>query len=304
MKERGTFSGFRRQRLPGHGIEVDALVGGPGPPLLLLHGYPQTRMMWKQVAPRLAKHFTVIVPDLRGYGRSDKPPGDDAHTLYSKRTLALDQITTLRALGYSRFAVAGHDRGARVAYRLAMDHPDAVERIAVLDIVPTGEMWTNANASSAMSAFHWYLLAQPKPLPEKLIGSDPDFFLQALLRRWAGDEFHFDPESLEDYSACFRDPACIHATCEDYRAGWGPDREADEADRGKRKIAAPLLVIWGERSGVAKARPVETWRAWASDVRGIGVPAGHFVCEEAPSQVTHALQHFFADTPGTPDTIV
>jgi haloacetate dehalogenase len=290
----GLIAGFERRRLPGHEIEVDALVAGRGPPLLLLHGYPQTRMMWKAVASGLAAQFTVVAPDLRGYGRSDKPTGQPGSELYSKRIMALDQIATMNALGFRSFAVAGHDRGARVAYRLALDHPQAVTRVGILDVIPTGDVWARANANSAMGAYHWYMLAQPSPLPETLISADPDFYIRWTLKKWAGQDFSFDAESLEDYLTCFRDPATIHGTCEDYRAGWGADRTADEADRGKHKITAPTLVLWGEQYGVAKSRPLETWRDWAEEVRGHGVSGGHFIAEEAPDAIISAFREFFA----------
>lgn len=284
--------GFELRRLPGSGVEIDALVGGSGPPLLLLHGYPQTRVAWRAVAPHLAERFTCVIPDLRGYGRSDKPRGDADHLLYSKRRMALDQIATMGALGFSRFAVVGHDRGARVAYRLTLDHPEAVERIAVLDVVPTAEMWANAHARSAYNAYHWYLLAQPYPLPETLIGGDPGFFHDWTLRSWAADGFAFPADNLADYRRCFSDPDSIHATCEDYRAGWTRDREDDEADRGRKTIAAPLLAIWGEEYDVAKADPIGTWRQWGEDVRGQSVPGGHFQLEEAPRETLAALTAF------------
>lgn len=290
----GLIEGFARQRLPGHGVEIDALVGGSGPPVLLLHGYPQTRVHWRKVAPVLAERFTVVVPDLRGYGRSGKPVGDADHQLYSKRMMALDQVATMAALGFDRFAVAGHDRGARVAYRLALDHPDRISRIALLDIIPTAEQWANANAKAAIGGYHWYMLAQPRPLPETLIGGDPGFFVRWTLGSWQGEGFAFDPASMADYVESFADPASIHATCEDYRAGWHVDRLHDEADRGSRRIAAPLLVLWGEDYPVAKADPIGTWRRWADDVRGHGVPGGHFLAEEAPEQVAAALLEFFA----------
>ena len=272
---------------------IDTLVGGAGPPLLLLHGYPQTRMIWKRIAPALAQRFTVVVPDLRGYGRSDKPAGDPLHQRYAKRTMGQDQRLTMRALGFERFAVAGHDRGARVAYRLALDHPDVVTRLAVLDIVPTGDVWAHANAGSAMTMYHWFLLAQPAPLAETLIGHDPGFYLRWTLRSWAADGFAFDPDAVADYLACFDDPAAIHASCEDYRAGWTLDREADEADRGQHRIQVPTLALWGEHWGVGRAQPLEKWRAWTTDLRGQGMPCGHFVCEEAPEQVTRELLAFF-----------
>jgi haloacetate dehalogenase len=293
----GLISGFARRRLPGHGIEIDALVGGSGPPLLLLHGYPMTRVAWRPVAPALSKRFTVVIPDLRGYGRSDKPEGDPRHELYSKRTMALDQIATMRALGFARFAVAGHDRGARVAYRLALDHPDTVSRIVILDIVPTAEVWRATNASSAMRSVNWYLLAQPRPLPETLLGANPEFYVRHLLADWAAAGFAFDPANMADYIECCSDPARIHGACEDYRAGWTRDREMDEADRGKRKIRVPLLVLWGKEYSVARAQPLATWREWADEVSGQELPGGHFQCEEAPAETIRALLDFLQVTP-------
>lgn len=294
----GLIEGFTRRPLTGDGVMIDALVGGSGPPLLLLHGYPQTRVMWRALAPALARQFTVVVPDLRGYGRSDKPPGDAAHELYSKRVMARDQIATMRALGFDRFAVAGHDRGGRVAYRLALDHPDAVRALVLLDILPTAEVWARASAERAMAMYHWYFLAQPQPLPETLIGGDPELFLRTVMRSWAGQGFIFEAASMVDYVACFRAPASIHASCEDYRAGWSVDRAHDEADRGVRKIAAPLFIVWSEEFSVARGEPLTTWSAWASSVEGHAVPGGHFVCEESAEQVLASMQRFLSGTSG------
>lgn len=289
----GLIDGFTRHRLPGDGVTIDALVGGSGPPVLLLHGYPQTRVMWRAIAPDLAKRFTVVVPDLRGYGRSDKPPGDADHATYSKRAMARDQLATMRALGFERFAVAGHDRGGRVAYRLALDHPEAVTGLAALDIIPTADVWGRVDAEAAMRMYHWFFLARPQPLPETLIGGDPEFFLRTTMQSWAGPGFAFDAANVADYLACFREPAAIHASCEDYRSGWGIDRELDEADRGSTKIGAPVLVIWSEGFSVARSEPLKTWSAWAENVVGHAVPGGHFVCEEQPQRVGALLLEFF-----------
>lgn len=289
----GLIPGFERRRLPGDGVTIDTLVGGSGPPLLLLHGYPQTRVLWKLIAPRLADRFTVVVPDLRGYGRSDKPEGDASHLTYSKRAMALDQIAIMRALGFDRFALAGHDRGGRVGYRLALDYPDVVSALAVLDIVPTADVWAGATAEAAMRMYHWYFLARPRPLPETLIGGDPEFYLRHTLASWAAPGFVFDAENLADYVACFCRPDAIHAACEDYRSGWSVDREHDEADRGSKLIKAPLLTIWSEGFGLAPSQPQKKWGEWAERVEGHAVAGGHFVCEEQPEQVGASLLRFF-----------
>lgn len=289
----GMIEGFDARRLPGDGIEIDALVGGSGPPLLLLHGYPQTRMIWAAVAPRLAQSFTLVIPDLRGYGRSDKPQGDKDHFLYSKRQMARDQIATMKALGHERFHVAGHDRGGRVAYRLALDHPQAVDRLAVIDIVPTAEMW-QAGAVGMMGLFQWTFLAQDVPLPEMLLQDRAVDFMQWLFTRWTTPGFEFHPDAMRDYLESGSSPEAIHASCEDYRAGWHVDRLHDEEDRGRKSIAAPTLLLWGEHGAAAKAAPLEIWKQWASHVTGMALPAGHFVPEEAPAETAQALLDFFS----------
>ncbi len=287
----GLIDGFEPRRFAGDDVEIDALIGGSGPPLLLLHGWPQTRVCWANVAPVLAKRFTVVVPDLRGYGRSGKPAGSNDHATYSKRTMARDQLATMRALGFSRFAVAGHDRGGRVAYRLALDEPRSVERLAVLDIVPTADVWSNFDAARAVSMWHWTWQVQPDGLAEHMIGADPEFFVRYILAHQTGG-FAFDPESIADYARCLRDPAAIHGMCEDYRAGWTIDRELDEADKGVKRIAAPTLCLWGERGLVAKSQPLETWSAWCDEVSGHAVKGGHFMPEEASGEVASALLRF------------
>ena len=269
-------------------------VGGDGPPLLLLHGYPQTSAMWHRVAPGLAVRHTVVAADLRGYGRSAKPPSDPGHLAYSKRVMALDLVRVMAGLGFPAFAVAGHDRGGRVGYRMALDHPATVTRLAVLDIVPTHVMWQRMDRHLAMATYHWLLLAQPDGLPEALIGADPGWWVRECLRRWTGDMAAFAPEALEEYVRCFADPAAVHASCEDYRAGATVDDRLDAEDLGRRRIGCPVLALWGE-GGIARRAedPLAGWRPWCDDLRGHGVPGGHFLPEEAPEATLDALAGFF-----------
>jgi haloacetate dehalogenase len=287
----GIIEGFEQRLLQGDGIEIDTIVGGSGPPLLLLHGWPQTRMCWAAVAPALIDRFTVVVPDLRGYGRSGKPGGGlDA---YSKRAMARDQLAVMRALGFERFAVGAHDRGARVAYRLAFDHPMTVTRLASLDVIPTADMWAEMRAKEAVSAWHWSMLAQPDGLPEKLIAADPEWFVRYILRHQSGRGFQFPEDNVADYVKCAKDPMTVRGWCEDYRAGWGVDRELDEADRG-RKLAMPLLMLWGEKGTMKGKDALEPWRAWADHVEGEALPCGHFIPEEQPEMVVQHFRRFFA----------
>lgn len=288
------FEGFEHRRVSASETEIDLVVGGAGPPLLLLHGYPQTRAMWHRVAPRLADRFTVVAADLRGYGDSGKPASDPAHAAYSKRAMARDQIEAMAALGFSRFRLAGHDRGGRVAHRLAVDHPQAVERLAVLDIAPTREMYRGTTDAFARAYFHWFFLIRPAPFPERLIGADPVFYLRThMASRWGGLDV-FAPEALAEYERCFADPATIHATCEDYRAAATIDIAHDDAD-GDRKVACPLLVLWGEKGVIETCfDPLALWRERADDVRGHSLPCGHYLAEECPDETTAALIAFFA----------
>jgi haloacetate dehalogenase len=289
------FEGFSLETIDVGGIRVRARVGGEGPPLLLLHGNPQTHVMWHRVALALASGFTVVAPDLRGYGRTSKPPSVPDHGSYSKRTMGEDQIGLMSRLGFDRFSVAGHDRGGRVGYRLALDHPEVVERLAVLDIIPTGEAFRRGGRDFGLSLYHWYFLAQPAPLPEKLIGSDPDWFWRWHTTRGPDTSF-FDPEAVEDYLACFRDPETIRGMCEDYRAGAGIDFEHDIADIGAgRKLRCPLLVLWGARAKLDEWYDMlEVWGAWADDVRGRALPCGHYLAEEAPVETSQELLGFFS----------
>jgi haloacetate dehalogenase len=282
------FEGFELSTVDLGAVSVRVRRGGSGPPLLLLHGHPQTHVMWHRVAPALAERFTVIAPDLRGYGDSSKPASTADHAPYAKRAMAADQIALMRHFGFERFSVAGHDRGGRVAYRLALDHPEIVERLAVLDILPTGEHFWRTDQAFAQSYFHWFFLAQPFDLPERLIGGDPDAF---YLRR---SRDQFAPEALAEYRRAFHDPATIHAMCEDYRAAATLDLAADAADRGVRRIACPVLALWGAEGFVGKHYDaLAIWRDWADDVQGRGLPCGHYLAEEAPEATLAEFLGFF-----------
>jgi len=282
--------------IDARGARIHVSHGGSGPPLLLLHGYPETHRMWHRVAPALARDFHVICPDLRGYGDSGKPPGTPDHANYSKRAMAHDMMAVMAELGYRRFAVAGHDRGARVAHRLALDHPAAVTRLCVMDIAPTLHMFMHADRQFASGYYHWFFLIQPDGLPEHLIGKDPGYFLREKLRRWAAPGAMFDASVVADYVRCFSDPAAIHASCEDYRAAAGIDLEHDGASRHQR-IGCPVLVLWGDKGFVNRSYDVlAVWRDYATDVRGHTVSSGHFLPEEAPDEVIRALQSFFKDS--------
>ncbi len=290
------FEGFTDQRIKvSDGVELRARMAGSGPPVLLLHGYPQTHICWHKVAPQLvAAGFTVIVSDLRGYGDSDKPVSCDNHETYSKRAMAADQVEMMSLLGFNRFCLAGHDRGARVAHRLGLDHPDAVERLAVLDIAPTATMYARTDREFATGYYHWFFLIQPSPLPEKLIGADPGFYLRSKLAAWnKGNSAAFTDDAVAEYIRCFSDAACIAATCEDYRAAASIDLVHDEEDREKQ-LEMPVLALWGAKGLVGKLYDVPgTWREKATDVEGISLPAGHFLPEEVPDETADALIRFF-----------
>jgi haloacetate dehalogenase len=288
------FEGFDRKDIRTRETTVHAVVGGSGPPLLLLHGYPQTHAMWHKIAPGLAERFTVVASDLRGYGDSGKPASDAAHRVYSKRATAQDQIEVMESLGFRRFLVAGHDRGGRVGHRMALDHRDRVEKLAVLDIVPTHKIFSTVDKDVATGYYHWFFLIQGNDLPETLIGHDPAYYLRAKLRQWAGDSHAFDPRALKEYTRCFSNPACIHASCEDYRAAASIDLEHDEADMD-RKLQCPLLVLWGERGLMERHYDVPaTWRERALDVRGRKLACGHFPAEEKPEETLTELLSFFS----------
>lgn len=286
------FEGFESRRLAaGGGREVFARIGGDGPPLLLIHGYPQTHVMWHAVAPALAERFTVVAVDLPGYGASDRPPVQDDHVPHSKRAWAASLRTAMADLGHEHFAVCGHDRGARVTYRMALDHPEAVSRLAVLDIVPTSDVYDHASRASAAAYFHWYFLIQAKPLPEGLITPDPDHWFEHSLMRMTD----FEPEAMEAYRAGWRDAAAVEAMCEDYRAGFYVDYEIDRADRDAgRRIEQPVLALWGSRGPMPSwFDMLEVWRPWCADLRGHAVDATHFLAEDRPEEVADDLIEFF-----------
>jgi len=291
------FPGFETQRFTTRGAEIFARVGGDGPPMVMLHGYPQTHVIWHRVAPELARHFRLILCDLRGYGESSIPADDPEHFSFSKRAMAQDVIDIADQLGLDRFHLCSHDRGGRASYRLALDHPERVEKLALLDIVPTYDMWSRLTRDLALKTFHWTFLAQQAPWPEDMIGRDPVGWLDSKLAGWggSGDLTVFAPEALAHYRAFFSDPARLHATCEDYRAGATYDLAADTADReAGRKITCPTAVFWGEKGIPSKtASPLNIWREWCDDVTGHAVNSGHFLPEEAPEETTAAiLKHF------------
>jgi haloacetate dehalogenase len=291
------FPGFEHHTLDVTGARINLRRGGKGPPLLLLHGYPETHIMWRGISERLSKDFTLILPDLRGYGDSSKPEGDDKHLMYSKREMAFDQVEVMAKLGYDSFDVAAHDRGARVAHRMALDHPGKVNRLALLDIIPTREFYLDVDKLAATAYYHWFFLIQKRDLPERLIGGDPRYFFTKFFDSAAAgrpDEI-FGEDALEEYIRCFSDVESIHATCEDYRAGASIDLKHDSADLNK-KISCPTFILWGERGLVGLRYDVmKIWRDRAADVTGQSIEGvGHFLAEEAPSATADALSTFFS----------
>jgi haloacetate dehalogenase len=296
----GLFPGFGERRIATRDAEIFLRTGGSGPPLLLLHGFPQTHAMWHRLAPELSKHFSLVIADLRGYGFSSCPANDRGNRTYSKRAMAEDFFEAMAALGFQRFAVAGHDRGGRVAYRMALDSPQRVSSLTVLDIVPTFDMWQNMDAEFAMKTYHWLFLAQPHPLPEMLIEQAPIAFLDYTLASWAKskDLSAFDEAALAEYRLHFATPEHVHAMCNDYRAGWSYDYKADEADRKTgRKIECPTMSIWGDEGFPREVEgTLEPWKSWCTNVRGNSIDSGHFVAEENPRATLELLIPFLKET--------
>jgi haloacetate dehalogenase len=287
--------GFAYQRITTRGAIINVATRGDGPPLLLLHGYPENHRMWARVAPSLAEEFSVVCADLRGYGDSSKPEGAPDHSNYSKRALATDMVEVMAALGHREFLLAGHDRGGRVAYRLALDHPAAVRRLALLDIVSTKAVFEQVSMALATAYYHWYFLIQPRPLPERLIGSDPAFWLRTVFGRLGTDPGTFGEAVIAEYLRTFGTPEGIHAACEDYRAGASVDIADDRADvAAGRKIACPTLILWGARGVVGRLfQPLDTWRDLVDQPTGEAIDCGHFIPEEKPAETLRALAGFF-----------
>jgi len=282
------FDGFALERVDVGDAVLRVRHGGAGPPLLLLHGHPRTHATWHRVAPLLAGEFTVVCPDLRGYGQSSKPPTTADHSPYSKRAMASDCVALMRHLGHDRFALVGHDRGGAVAYRLALDHPAVVTHLAALDTLPIGEHLARCDARFAAAWWHWFFLGQTAKPAERVINADPDAWYTA------GPE-QMGAEAYEDFRAAVRDPRTVHAMCEDYRAGLGVDRAADDADRAaERRITCPVLVAWSTGDDLIDLYPdpVDIWRSWADDVRGLGIDSGHHMAEDAPEALAEALRKF------------
>ena len=289
------FEGFETRQIETIGTTINLVTGGSGPPLLLLHGYPQSHVMWHKIAPRLAQDFTVVAPDLRGYGDSGKPVGDPDHMNYSKRVMAQDQVDVMEALGFDQFLLVGHDRGARVSHRLTKDHPQRVQKLATLDIIPTRTMFQIVNQEMATNTYHWFFLIQPFDFPERVIGADADYFIRRGFERTKDSTQVFPPEALEEYVRCFCDPAAIHGTCEDYRAGASIDLVHDEADFDN-KVSCPMLAMWSETGYVGRTQDVlGVWKEYATNVRGQSFTCGHYMAEEQPDEIYAAIQAFLLE---------
>jgi haloacetate dehalogenase len=295
------FESFEERRIETRDSSIHARIGGTGPPLLLLHGFPETHLMWRDVAPGLAKDFTIICADLRGQGKSGCPESDKQHSPYSKRAIAEELVEAMGQLGFERFAVAGHDRGGRVAYRMALDHPSSIVRLAVLDVIPIADAWRHADSRLALSFWPWSLLAQPAPLPERLISASPEAVIDDAASQWGSEGSSIPAEIRQAYAEALRDPRRVHAICEEFRAAATLDREHDEADqRLGHRIDCPLLVLWDSSGALeqwyqVQDGPIGIWRTWASDVRGKAVTGGHFFPEACPEATADELRGFFVE---------
>ena len=288
------FHNFKKSILDLTEVAINYLIGGSGPPLLLLHGYPQTHVMWHKIAPHLANSFTVIASDLRGYGDSSKPQTTENHEPYSKRAMASDQVQLMEHLGYKSFFVAGHDRGGRVAHRMALDHPQAIKKLVVMDIAPTYTMYKTTDMEFAKAYYHWFFLIQPFDIPERMIGADPLYFLNKKFGQWGRESGAFTEEAFNEYLRCLT-PETIHASCEDYRASASIDLEHDQVDIDSgHKMTCPLLCLWGEKGFVGNKYDVPgEWRKWTDEVTGYALACGHYLPEEAPDETLKYLLDFF-----------
>lgn len=285
--------GFSRRRIRTRGAEINVAIGGSGPPMLLIHGNPLTHVSWHRVAPTLAKSFTVVAPDIRGYGDSSKPDGGPNHEAYSFRALGEDMFEVMSELGFDRFLLAGHDRGARIGFRMALDRPERIIRFCALDIIPTYQLLTNVTLGWGLESYHWFFMAQKAPFPERLICADLDYYIQYKLNKKGVGLEIFTPEALQEYARCTT-PEQIHAVCEDYRATVTLDLAMDTADFGEKKITCPLLVLWGANSHVGRhLKPIDAWAPWATDLRGWALPTGHYPAEHRPDLVYQAFWTFF-----------
>ena len=287
-------AGFDYRQMDIEGVMVSHAIAGSGPPLLLLHGYPENHLMWRHVAPVLAEDHTVVLADLRGYGDSGKPAADAAGLVYSKRSMARDQAGLMRKLGFTQFALIGHDRGARVAHRLVLDHPGTVTALAVLDIVPTRHVLGHVTRAMATAYYHWFFLSTGHGIPERLIGADPGFWVRSLMGPLLGPGASIEPPVMDDYVRCFADPRTIAASCADYRAAASTDLVHDEETfAAGQKLECPVLALWGTQAFVGRGyEPLSVWQQYATDVRGAALPTGHFLPEEAPGLVIAALRDF------------
>jgi haloacetate dehalogenase len=288
--------GFARTQIKTDGAEIVLRHGGKGPPLLLMHGNPFTHVCWHKVAPRLAEEFTVVLPDLRGYGDSSKPDGGADHAAYSFRAMADDQIEVMKQLGHEKFQAAGHDRGARVLHRMCLDHPDIVTRAAFMDMLPQHHLLNNVTKSWGMFSWHWFFMVQPNPLPETMISADPEFYIRRKLAKTPQGLSFFDPRALAEYIRCIKNPKTVYGMCEDYRATFGVDLDMDTADfeRGK-KVSCPAMILWGEKGGVGRNHDAAAiWSRYATDIaRTATVPSGHYLQEECPDETYSELRKFF-----------